>query len=743
MNKFHFVLIAVCVLSLPVGAQRMFGVATGNYNATSSLYLDPANMADSRNRLTIDLVSINAFVDNDMGTISKEKLGNQISKGKTAPAMNNIMDFKNPSGNIMAPYAEVRGPGFMWSIDHKNSIALTTRVRGNSQFSGIDQGIYRAVSDVNFAKHGTGSFSTTATSFHWNSAAWGEIGGSYARVLMDEDTKFLSAGITLRYLGGISYSSLVGSNLDADYNSAADSLRLSNVAMKYSTNVPDQNHATDIKTPVPQMLGRFLGKGGGSGVGADIGVSYEYRPDYADYKYAMDGKTGIVDHSKPRYKIRLSAAITDIGAIYYGPKNNKILNVTGNGYTTSNVLSKNVFNFKDFTRYTKGHGFITDTGSGGTMYHMPTAMVLGADYRFGMGNWYLNVSTVYNLASRTATGAYFYNQITLTPRYETRLFSLGIPVTYSSQSHAMKMGFGVCMAGFFIGSDDVLAVASDNQYGFNAYMGGFIPVNYKKPSDRDGDLVSDKKDMCPDVPGLWVFQGCPDPDKDKDGIPDSVDKCPSVRGMASAQGCPDKDADSIADGIDRCPDKAGTRVLKGCPDKDGDGIVDVDDACPDQPGTIAMKGCPDTDGDGIPDNIDKCPTVAGAPAAQGCPEPRGPELVKGELKTTLPALAFETGKAIIKKTSYPRLNETVKTLKDNTDYSLVINGYTDNVGSDEQNLVLSEQRAASVKTYFVNNGIAPGRLETAGMGNTNPIGDNNTAAGRAKNRRVEMILRGR
>jgi outer membrane protein OmpA-like peptidoglycan-associated protein len=84
------------------------------------------------------------------------------------------------------------------------------------------------------------------------------------------------------------------------------------------------------------------------------------------------------------------------------------------------------------------------------------------------------------------------------------------------------------------------------------------------------------------------------------------------------------------------------------------------------------------------------------------------------------------------------LKEVIKILNDNSDLKLKVDGHTDYIGSDEYNLKLSEGRAASVKTFLLKKGIDAGRVKTEGFGETTPVADNKTAAGRQKNRRVEM-----
>ena len=137
-------------------------------------------------------------------------------------------------------------------------------------------------------------------------------------------------------------------------------------------------------------------------------------------------------------------------------------------------------------------------------------------------------------------------------------------------------------------------------------------------------------------------------------------------------------------------------------------------------------------------NADGCSDTATATITQKTP----PALTKKEIETIKYAfdnLEFETGKDIIKQKSYVSLNSLAKLLLDKG-YGLKIEGHTDNVGKADMNMELSLKRANAVKTYLVAKGVDGSKLETAGYGLTRPIADNNTAAGRQKNRRVEMSV---
>lgn len=161
-------------------------------------------------------------------------------------------------------------------------------------------------------------------------------------------------------------------------------------------------------------------------------------------------------------------------------------------------------------------------------------------------------------------------------------------------------------------------------------LGPFMPQNTKyftirsgwnltfgRGTDDDGDGIKNKKDECPDIPGIAKFNGCPD--SDLDGIKDSEDLCPTVYGILAFGGCPDTDGDGIGDLDDDCVDVPGVAQFNGCPDTDGDGISDYDDECPEKAGTIEHDGCPDTDGDGIVDSMDECPEKPGTAVNFGCP----------------------------------------------------------------------------------------------------------------------------
>ena len=111
------------------------------------------------------------------------------------------------------------------------------------------------------------------------------------------------------------------------------------------------------------------------------------------------------------------------------------------------------------------------------------------------------------------------------------------------------------------------------------------------------------------------------------------------------------------------------------------------------------------------------------------------------VKEAYDALAFETiSSSIIKPSSYRTLDRLVEVLQKNPSWNLVLEGYTDNIGSLSRNVRLSEDRAESVKFYLETRGIHYSRITARGYGPENPIAPNDTPQGRAKNKRVEMRI---
>lgn len=462
-------------------------------------------------------------------------------------------------------------------------------------------------------------------------------------------------------------------------------------------------------------------------------------------------------------KLTLSASILDLGGITWNSNSQtyrlgKTVRFTGVPALADSTIQDSIL--KDFS------SFSMDTIKGSYTSKLLTRVEFSAQYRWA--NWlhqtiivskplyfdnidfvFINNIRVFRRINLIALGAYNTNGFaTVGGQFLWR--NRGLDLYFGSEKilntyqvsqqvadHTKKPTLG-------LGTDFNFGIA----WGFGRCPRKQPVQQAALPADSDGDGVLDVIDDCPYSAGPSENKGCPWPDVDKDGVFDKDDACPLTAGPVDNKGCPwpDADNDSIPDKDDACPSSAGVKDHNGCPDTDGDLLFDNVDSCINTPGPLENKGCPwaDIDGDGIFDKDDKCPNVAGPADNNGCPAiPQKVELTVEEqevINKVFSNLNFETGKAIISESSFTSLTLLNELMVKKPSFKLLIEGHTDNAGKSVANFKLSQSRADAVKKFFTDKGIDAARVTAKGYGPSKPVADNKTAAGRAKNRRVEFTI---
>jgi outer membrane protein OmpA-like peptidoglycan-associated protein len=275
------------------------------------------------------------------------------------------------------------------------------------------------------------------------------------------------------------------------------------------------------------------------------------------------------------------------------------------------------------------------------------------------------------------------------------------------------------------------------------------------PVDTDGDRVGDYADQCAATPAgaLVDAAGCPS-DNDRDGVLEGLDRCANTPAGATVDGngCPsDSDSDGVPNGVDQCANTPTGATVdgRGCPsDSDNDSVPNGVDQCANTPAgaTVDARGCPgDSDNDTVLNGIDQCPgTAAGSQVdAQGCPV----STVQRALETGTGTFVFSDvnfafGSSTLLPAADPILREVGRVLTSRPGDRMELVGHTDSVGSDAYNQQLSVRRATAVRDFLVRNfpGLDASRFDVRGLGESQPVADNGSDAGRSQNRRVAIRL---
>ena len=822
-------------------SQNYVGITPSNYAGVMGTDVNPASFVDGRFVVDVNLASANVGLWTNAGsftTVDMPKWWVKSFKADSSGYDNPDNDWIQPDSSFVDRYitknfspTSVKTVGiynnvqldvlnFMFHINRKIAIGAAVKFRSITNVDDVDPKLaFLAENSLDYEQLWNQDINETLLNV--NHMSWMEYGLIYSQVLKDDGEHFMKMGAKAKWLSGYTAAYLHTSNLSYNLsNSDSTNELVGDFSYGHSTGLLNGDSEAG---KLPEVTSKF-------GLGLDLGFVYEWRPDWKDFKYDMDGETNIWRRDQDKYKIRVGASILDIGGMKFAK-----------GGLSQDFSVNQTSGFFDLNTFNVGNGIlgidsvITDLvdndpnwTSGGSdsdntfFMQLPTAVSLQFDYH--IYKWfYVNATGNINVQNRkNPHRVRTANQLSITPSFDHAWFGVHLPFMMNKYS-GFKSGIGVRLGPLTIGVNDwnVLFASGKKIRGAQAYAGLRIPVLYGHPSDIDGDKVSDELDECEVVPGLWEFKGCPDsdhdgikdiddhcpqeaglaefngcPDKDKDGIPDKDDACPEVAGDIKFNGCPDRDNDSIIDSKDDCPDTPGLPAFNGCPDTDGDGIKDSDDACPEVPGPLVNNGCPDTDNDGLFDFIDECPTkfgpkenngcpwpdtdqdglldkddkcpyIAGPKANEGCPYtdtdgdgvldkdddcpatpgpvenkgcPKIEEEVAEILKTAFDNLEFETGKAVIKQESLPSLTELAEVLVKKPEWKLQIAGHTDNVGNEQNNLVLSKKRSEAVRDFMISQGIVTERLSALYFGETQPKATNDTKEGRQTNRRVEMTI---
>jgi outer membrane protein OmpA-like peptidoglycan-associated protein/roadblock/LC7 domain-containing protein len=475
----------LAILSFGANAQDFLALSTGNYAGVTGVAMQPASIADNRYKFDINLFSTSlGFKSNFIGFDRSFAVANKFDLG----SIDNFYDFRNKtlSKQVLATgvkgYANITNTfqipvSFMLATGKQSAIALNMRSRTSFAMKNIPSGASDLFFNLQPNTTTIGS-NFVADGLAMNGVSWLDIGLTYARVLVDENQHFLKAGVTGKYIGGIS-----SFNFEAD-KLAATVIDANNVTLNSGTSYVKYSHS-----PTNFAVSADKYSPDASSFGFDAGIVYEFRGRISKFKlgkYADDGKLVTkVRRDKNKYTFRIGASIMDAGKMDFKSSTNARdfqINKTVNFPAFVNNITS-VATFDSFVNAAT----TVKPGSTAATYSiaMPTALNLQLDLHLIKGlyvNGMINKPFT-NLNSGTTYRTFTPEYIAVTPRWESRYLGLYVPILRNNQEKDWRIGTTLRLAGFFVGTNNLATLFKSTSINeADVHTGIKLPLGFGRPS---------------------------------------------------------------------------------------------------------------------------------------------------------------------------------------------------------------------------------------------------------------------
>ena len=459
MNK--IILIVLLFLAGNVQSQDFPGFRTGSNTGVLSVFSNPANIADSRYKWQANLISVNAGVGNTSAAFDLADLGHTFSDNGL---IRRFVGQSGPGTNAMLN-AGIYGPSVMFNIGKNSTVAISTRGRiimNAIDFDGqlANQLLYPEERNFTLPYE-----IRSEDNMRVNVNAWSEFGGTFSRILKDDGEHFLKAGITLKYLAGVTNGYLNINRLNAriDEDGMSDNGELSNASGVLALGFGGAK-LDDFKT---SDLASFES----SGFGGDIGFVYEYRP-------ASEGtdETGNWRDAREKYKFRFGISLLDVGKIKYTRDRQRSggydIDIDGAEFVDLQQLGNT--GLDDLNAYFAGEpDLFLPYQTGGNSYNvgLPTTLQVDADYHLKEG-FFLNLGGQISLVKNEVKvyNSQYYSGFTLTPRYEGKRIGVYLPLSYNKLTD-FNAGLSFRVGPVFFGSGSILTALLGDSKQVDAHFG--------------------------------------------------------------------------------------------------------------------------------------------------------------------------------------------------------------------------------------------------------------------------------
>lgn len=525
----------VALAAAPAAGQNYAGLALSNYAGTNAAYTNPSAIADSRHRYYLQLVGAEASF---YSTYLQLNLRQRPWQAEFSMERRDLAEQGGSGPHAGSFSGEARLPSLLLTLGPHSAVAFSSRGRGFVQASNVSDNLARlAYHGLDEAQQlGLANHLLEDNSFNLSVNTYHEFALTYARVVGRSSRHFWKAGLTAKYLVGLGSAYVLNDGTTYQVY-GRDSLQLQTRQLSYG--------ATDYRLygqrgfTVSSLYG---GQQLGGGYGADLGLTYEYRPDYATYNYHLDGRDQ-VDRTRNKYRLRLGLALTDLGALTYDNAQHVRQGQLANAKTVQ-LGHLDTLNFRTLAQGENTLERLTGLSSRGHAFtsYLPAALRLTADYHVA-GPLYAGALWVQNLLPARTIGSRSVSTLALVPRLELRRLELALPVQLLGNYRQVAAGAMLRLGPLVLGSDNLGGLLGlRTATGADFYFGLSLAGQHRRPKDRDHDGVSNKHDQRHRQKGTWENKGCPEPAPlpavsaaaPVPAVPDSLSAVPAAAAPAPA-----------------------------------------------------------------------------------------------------------------------------------------------------------------------------------------------------------------
>ncbi|MDR0660925.1 MAG: DUF5723 family protein [Prevotellaceae bacterium] len=446
-------------------AQSYTGYFYNNYEGVGGITANPANIAGSVYKLDVNIFSASGYFGTNAYEVKKSTLFkfkfSGWREGNHYKRVNNS-DSKDFWTNI-----DILGPSVMVAINEKHSVALSTRFRFLANERNLSNDVFQL-----FGKTEPNAIYGQAlrqNNLRVDAHAFADIGLTYGGVLFENDRHKLKVGATAKWVLGLGAGSLYGDNVNVNLLDANNITTLTGSAsIAYSTGIDRL-----IDGNLDGGLGSYIDA---RGVGFDLGVVYEWTSAANRARVEEEGNAWF---SPTGYKLRISASVTDIGRLKYDVVSNSAsyaLNFSG---VPSDILNLGDRSLDEYINDLKAGGYISQSGISELKPSLPTLLHANVDWQ-AWKRFYVNLDGALNLVGDKKMGARYLSGLALTPRYESRWFSVYSPVTYNEKDE-FGWGLGFNVGVFYVGSSSILSnVIRSDVKSADFHVGMHVPIGRAK-----------------------------------------------------------------------------------------------------------------------------------------------------------------------------------------------------------------------------------------------------------------------